>query len=1165
MARSGGLLTALSVLLWLAPLGAHAVTSPDGLWRILDTSEARAHVHKHQQVTRWIEPEVFRLAILDQDRFKELAERVPREVLGGTHGKSAFATIDLPMPDGEFLSLRIVEAPVVAERLQEKYPAIRTFAGTAVHDRRISVRLDWTPQGFHAQVLSPDGAIYIDPYVPHESYVVYRKDALPRGERTFSCGQTQGSKSPGDNTDDTASKSGNNDAKGAKDTKSTSAEGASATGMGTKLRTYRLALACTGEYAQFHSQNLAEGVTATEAVYGAFVTLLNRVNGIYETEFAIRMELVGNNDSLIYLDPDSDPYTNDNADSLLGENQSNLANIIGNDNFDIGHVVSTGGGGVAALGSVCRNNKARGVTGRGEPVGDPFWVDYVAHEIGHQFDLPHSFAGDQGSCDDNYSSANATEPGSGVTIMGYAGICGADNLASNSIPYFHGVSFDRLRAFVTTGEGANCGTVTDTGLVLPTVEAGGIRQVPVLTPFRMTGSAPEGITGATYSWEPVDLAAQVAASACDNGSNPLFQSRAPSASTEMIFPADGRSQSDCQGGSYSGTLGEQLPSVGRLMRFRITARANSGSGIGTVDYDQTTVRVRDDVGPLIVATPTGVSACTNDATWSDGTHSCDDYAANPNWCSENADSGALESCPVACGSCDQPATSIRVAWRVNGTDSLPNASLVDLHLSTDDGQSWPHVLAEDTPNDGETTVALPAGVTASECRVRVQAASEHFFAVSGSSFSLDNGAIATPQCAGWPCHDANDPCAASSCADGQCVASVKPQGAFCDDGDPNTKNDVCMVESTALVCPPLTYAGCCDSDNRVYYCGEESTPASSNCDYCGWKGSQGFYDCIPEEGAVAEDPSGNNPRSCDAFREFTATCQGTAFACEVGVCQLSSEPSGNGCNLTFAPAGTPCDDGVPWSQGDSCDGQGRCAGLTCLNDEGSTFSETGLQQCQLTGAGDLNEDGSIGVSDVLSVVYSIIGVQVLEPQGNANCDACLAAAYRHAYELGYTQVTGTASPGDIAVPDSSVLSDSCVTNGTPASGDVNGDDVVGLTDVLNMVAFILGDGTWLNAIGPLNAQSVCHACHQSAALAGFNAGIGAGCTVDGGSSLCTSSLSGQDCGCAVGEVFDCNNNCAPEWWRGDGYCDDGAYAHNDNFIFFNCDYYSNDGGDCDSQ
>jgi len=585
--------------------------------------------------------------------------------------------LELPHPDGGLERFRVIESPVMAPELAAKFPEIRTYRGQGVDDPTASVRFEVTPRGFSAMVLSAFGAWYVDPWTRGVVDLVgsyHRRDALRDPESPFEC------QAPGTHGDDAG-------------------PGAHATttdlgptpfplaSVGPTLRTYRLALATTGEYSV-----AVCGASPTKACVAAeLVVAVNRVTGIYEREVAVRMTLVAGNDAVIYLDGATDPYTNGNASSLLSENQGNLDSVIGSASYDIGHVFSTGGGGLAGLGVVCRSGlKARGETGSSNPTGDPFWVDYVAHEMGHQFGGNHTFNGSLSNCQGNRVSSAAYEPGSGSTIMAYAGICSSQNLQPNSDPYFHGKSFDEIVTYTSSGSGASCAAASATSNSAPAVEAGASYTVPSRTPFALTGSAtdPEG-DALTLGWEEFDLGTvEPAPPLVDSGNRPIFRSFNPTVSPTRTFPKP----SDVLSGTT--TYGETMPTTSRTMNFRLTARDNRGGG-GGVASDATTVTSVSAAGPFAVTAPATAVIWAGDSTQT-------------------------------------------VTWNVAGTTAAPiSCSNVEISLSVDGGQTFPATLLASTPNDGSQAITVPNTPTAGPtARVRVACVGNVFFAISRPSFTI---------------------------------------------------------------------------------------------------------------------------------------------------------------------------------------------------------------------------------------------------------------------------------------------------------------------------------------------------------------------------------------------------------------------------------------------
>lgn len=440
-------------------------------------------------------------------------------------------------------------------------------------------------------------------------------------------------------------------------------------------RTYRLAVATTGEYTQFHGGTVNSGIAAV-------VTAINRVNELYEVDLSVRLNLVSNNDRLIYTNPNSDPYTNGNSD--LNSNTGNINRVIGSSSYDVGHIFQTSGGGVASLGSVCNGNrKGAGLTGLRQPVGDPFYVDYVAHEIGHQFDGLHTFNGSSGSCaGGNRSSSAAYEPGSGATVMAYAGICNDENLQRNSDPYFHTHSITEINAFITNGGGSRCASVSNPNNTPPSADAGANYTIPARTSFKLTGVATDSDAGdvalLTYNWEQYDLgsASSSPATMVDNGNRPIFRATTPTDNPVRTFP----NLNDIL--NNTSTLGNSLPTTNRDLNFRFTVRDTNGG----VAIDDVVIRVSNTGQSFEINSPSaGASLIGGQAAV--------------------------------------------ITWDVAGTSGSPiNCSQVDIEYSSNNASTFT-TIARGLPNNGNGSATIPNTET-DNARIKVSCSNNIFFAMS---------------------------------------------------------------------------------------------------------------------------------------------------------------------------------------------------------------------------------------------------------------------------------------------------------------------------------------------------------------------------------------------------------------------------------------------------
>lgn len=615
--------------------------------------------------SRMILPEK-NLFTLNLDQLRTVLANAPQRF---SEARSNGITLSIPNENGVLESFRVYENSVLDPALAARYPEIKSYIGIGIDNPTATSYFSVSPLGFKAMTLSADkAAVFIEPISQDlTTYTVYRKSDKVRSLNAFECSVIdevapqvdQSTLRP--NADDST------------------------------LRTFRLAMSCTGEYTAYFGGTKALALAAIN-------NSITRCNGVFEKDFGVRMVIIANTDLVIYTSASTDPYAAASSMSQWNSQlQSTLTSVIGEANYDVGHLFgATGGGGNAGcIGCVCVNgSKGSGYTSPadGIPSGDNFDIDYVAHELGHQFGANHTF-----SMSNEGTGANM-EPGSGSTIMGYAGITSQD-VQPHSDAYFHAISIQQVTNNI---KAKTCQTNTATGNAVPTANAGLDYTIPKSTPFMLTGSGTDANGDAlTYNWEQFDNAASTAtgassAASATRTSGPTFRSYNSSTSPVRYFP---RLQSVLAGATTTaGTeiTVEALPSVARTMNFRLTVRDNRAGGSAN-NSDDMIVTVNGTAGPFTVSAPN--TAVT--------------YAGN---------------------------SSQTVTWNVAGTTANGvNCANVDILLSTDGGLTYPYTLVAATPNDGTQAVTIPnlAGTTN---RIMVKGTNHIFFDVSNANFTITNSA-----------------------------------------------------------------------------------------------------------------------------------------------------------------------------------------------------------------------------------------------------------------------------------------------------------------------------------------------------------------------------------------------------------------------------------------
>ncbi len=633
------------------------------------TENTERYFSEKEKFVRTHYPQNFKIYSFNLKKVLEWAKEAPE--LSDAPSK---LTVILPDANGQLSTYWVYNNAAMETELAENVSNIRSLKAVDTKNNGNSVSISISDIfGFHAMGMKADGSVfYIDNYTNDlNNVMVYQRNSLELPKNNFTC------LVPGDSFDEAIT---------------TLENPVQTLSLDNKRRTYRLALACTIEYAAFHINNAPVGTPNTtldqkkEIVLAAMNVTLTRLNQIFERELNVHLNLIANNKSIIFIT--SDAFSNNNANALIDQSQDEIDAIIGTANYDIGHTFSTGQGGLASLGSVCNTwAKASGITGSPSPVGDPYDVDYVAHEMGHQFGANHTF---NNSCQFNRNSNTAMEVGSGSTIMSYAGICNPD-VQSNVDAYYHYISIREMQIFLLSANCAQQTTVTNSPPVVTPLTA---KTIPYGTPFILSTTATDvNSDPLTYTFEQINtqIATQPPVETATTG--PAFRSVAPSTNNFRSFPdmstvLDGTTFST----GIVGSRWERLATVGRNYSFVSTVRDNNPTGARVVYTQPVTITVAT-TGPFVITAPNN-NPGTTEAVWFMG-------------------------------------DTKTITWNIGGTTANNiNTANVNILVSTDNGTTYTD-LALNVPNNGNATVTIPTNLTSTyDARIKIEAVGNIFYTVS---------------------------------------------------------------------------------------------------------------------------------------------------------------------------------------------------------------------------------------------------------------------------------------------------------------------------------------------------------------------------------------------------------------------------------------------------
>lgn len=651
-------------------------TSGQNYWSPVESARG---VVPHKSVSRVSFPSEYKLFSLDADEMR----RVLFSVVDG-RGNGQGAVIQLPNAAGTLESFHVVEASNFEPALQRQFPLIRAFSGKGIDDPAAMLKLSISPEGIQTMLFRTDRPNeFIEQYSNDAKVYAVFHSQRNKGVRGWVCSTPEAKLVDGLDkaVQPYTQRSGGN------------------------LKTLRLAQSVTAEYSNYFGATSSAQVGLVLAAVNA---TMSRTNGCYEKDLALHLNLIANTTAVFYYNPSTDPYSA--ASQLSNWNsqlQSTLTSLIGDANYDIGHLfgASGGGGNAGCIGCICASGKGSAYTSPadGIPRGDNFDIDYVAHEVGHQLGANHTFS------HSNEGTGVNMEVGSGITIMGYAGIT-AQDVANHSIDIFHQASIRQVQANIET---KTC-PVTYSGVnATPQVSSVPNYTIPINTPFELTGVATDADAGdvLTYCWEQNNNSTTTGASSVASPTKttgPNWITFPATTNPTRTFPRlatllTGASVTGPLTGGDAGANTEALSSVSRTLNFRLTVRDNrpynaTTNAVGQTQFTDMTVTVSNAVGSFLITSQNTATSWT-------------------------------------------PGTSQTITWTVNGTTGAPtNTANVDILFSSDGGNTFTTLLAN-TPNDGTQVITVPNTATTTG-RVKVKAVNNIYFDINNANITI----TAPPTC-----------------------------------------------------------------------------------------------------------------------------------------------------------------------------------------------------------------------------------------------------------------------------------------------------------------------------------------------------------------------------------------------------------------------------------